>query len=214
LQKTPFSTTFYPDYSKTKDGRAMLPKRQDVSLPEAAQLEQVYESVVISRKACLELLPFRSGKIDGVHWKALGTSHDERGWLCELFRHDQLAAEFHPAMAYLSQTLPGATRGPHEHLQQADYFCFFGPTTFKLYLWDHRAESATYLCHEIAILGRDRPINVIVPPGVVHAYRNVGDVPGLVVNCPNRLYRGEGKNDPVDEIRHEDDPHSIFQLVA
>jgi hypothetical protein len=28
---------------------------------------------------------------------------------------------------------------------------------------------------------------------VVHAYRNVGDVPGLVFNAPNRLYVGWGK---------------------
>lgn len=192
----------------------MLSKTSSPSRLEEAKLEPRYESVVFSRRACLEMLPFRSGRVSGVLWKPLGPVQDERGWLCELFRHDELATEFHPAMAYLSQTLPGAARGPHEHLQQTDCFCFFGPTTFKLYLWDHRLESPTYLCHEIAILGRDRPMNVIVPPGVVHAYCNVGDVPGLVVNCPNRLYRGEGKNDPVDEIRHEDDPHSIFQFVA
>ena len=185
-----------------------------VSMLVEVNLEALCESVVFSESACLELLPFRPGKIDGVTWKPLAANHDERGWLCELFRHDELPAEFQPAMAYLSTTLPGATRGPHEHLQQTDYFCFFGPTTFKLYLWDHRVESPTYLCHEIAILGRDRPMNVIVPPGVAHAYRNVGAAPGLVVNCPNRLYRGEDKSDPVDEIRHEDDPRSVFRFVA
>jgi dTDP-4-dehydrorhamnose 3,5-epimerase len=44
---------------------------------------------------------------------------------------------------------------------------------------------------------------VWIPPGVVHAYRNVGTVPGLVFNAPNRLYAGHGKKEPVDEIRHE-----------
>ncbi len=116
-------------------------------------------------------------------------------------------------MAYLSETAAGATRGPHEHLQQTDFFCFFGPATFHLYLWDNRPESSTYLCHEIAIVGSGQPITVIIPPGVVHAYRNVGTIPGLVVNCPNRLYRGEGKSDPVDEIRHEDDPRSVFRVL-
>ena len=172
-----------------------------------------YESVVFDPSACLDLLPFHPGKIDGVLWRALPTHHDSRGWLCELFRQDEMPAEIQPSMAYLSETLPGATRGPHEHLQQTDFFCFLGAATFRLYLWDHRPESPTYLCHEIAILGNGRPMTVVIPPGVVHAYRNVGEVAGLVVNCPNRLYRGEEKSEPVDEIRHEDDPQSVFQLI-
>jgi dTDP-4-dehydrorhamnose 3,5-epimerase len=176
--------------------------------------EPLYKSVVFDAPACLDLLPFRPGKVEGVSWRSLRAHHDSRGWLCELFRQDEMPADVQPAMAYLSETLPGATRGPHEHLQQTDYFCFFGPAAFKLYLWDNRLESPTYLCHEIAILNPSLPLTVVIPPGVVHAYRNVGDSAGLVVNCPNRLYRGDGRNDPVDEIRHEDDPHSVFQLSA
>ena len=38
----------------------------------------------------------------------------------------------------------------------------------------------------------DNPRAVIVPKGVVHGYKNVGDIDGMVVNCPNRLY-GSGK---------------------
>ena len=53
---------------------------------------------------------------------------------------------------------------------------------------------------------------VIIPAGVVHAYRNVGTEPGVVFNCPNRLYKGPGRRYPVDEIRHEDDPASPFRL--
>ena len=34
----------------------------------------------------------------------------------------------------------------------------------------------------------------------------------MVVNLPNRLYAGQGKKEPVDEIRHEADPQSIFVL--
>jgi hypothetical protein len=29
---------------------------------------------------------------------------------------------------------------------------------------------------------------------------------------PDRLFMGEGKAEPVDEIRHEDDPSSPFQI--
>jgi len=53
---------------------------------------------------------------------------------------------------------------------------------------------------------------VVVPPRVVHAYKNVSQVPGLVFNSPDRLYAGWGRNRPVDEIRHEDDRHSPFVI--
>jgi dTDP-4-dehydrorhamnose 3,5-epimerase len=61
-------------------------------------------------------------------------------------------------------------------------------------------------------VGEDNPKMVLVPKGVVHAYRNVGQSSGIVFNCPNRLYRGKGKRETIDEIRHEDDPETIFRL--
>ena len=47
----------------------------------------------------------------------------------------------------------------------------------------------------------------------VHAYQNVGATQGIVFTAPNRLYKGWGKKDPVDEMRHEDDRDSPFQLT-
>jgi dTDP-4-dehydrorhamnose 3,5-epimerase len=53
---------------------------------------------------------------------------------------------------------------------------------------------------------------VIVPPGVIHAYRNIGTENGIVFNAPNRLYGGAGRKSPVDEIRHEDEAASPYCL--
>jgi dTDP-4-dehydrorhamnose 3,5-epimerase len=157
-------------------------------------------------------MQFHPGVIQGVHWHPLKTFHDARGWLCELFRDDDLAVEFNPVMAYISMTQPGVARGPHEHVDQADVFCFLGPSNFKIYLWDRRPDSASYLAKQVEVVGIDRPMRVVVPPGVVHAYKNVGAEPGIVFNCPNRLYKGHGRKDPVDEIRHEDDAGSVYRL--
>jgi dTDP-4-dehydrorhamnose 3,5-epimerase len=115
-------------------------------------------------------------------------------------------------MAYISMTKPGVARGPHEHVDQADCFCFIGPSNFKVYLWDSRKNSRTYLSKQIEVVGADKPSLLIVPAGIVHAYKNVGSGDGLVFNCPNRLYRGPGKKEPVDEIRHEDLRDSPYQL--
>jgi len=150
--------------------------------------------------------------IEGVIIRELKRYNDERGWLTELFRHDELDAEFHPVMSYVSMTKPGVARGPHEHVGQADGFCFIGPSTFRLYLWDNRADSPSHGVKAVFDLGESNPALVIVPPGVVHAYRNIGEVEGIVYNAPNRLYGGEGRKDKVDEIRHEDDPGSPYAL--
>jgi dTDP-4-dehydrorhamnose 3,5-epimerase len=138
--------------------------------------------------------------------------HDDRGWLAELFRHDELDAEFYPAMSYISFTNPGVARGPHEHVDQADLFCFIGPSTFRMRMWDNRADSPTYRHRMTLDVGIDDPMAVVVPKGIVHGYKNIGDLDGMVINCPNRLYMGQQKREPIDEIRHEDDPETIFRI--
>lgn len=120
--------------------------------------------------------------------------------------------EAQPVMAYLSMTRPGVARGPHEHREQTDLLAFAGPSDFAVTLWDNRTGSPTFGRRETFVLGTSRPATIIVPAGVVHAYRNVGKVDGWVLNFPNRLYKGPGRQEPVDEIRHEDDVNSRFKL--
>lgn len=155
---------------------------------------------------------FRDGEIKGVVVRKLGRAMDSRGWLAELFRNDELDGEFFPAMAYISATNPGVTRGPHEHWDQADLFCFIGPSNFKLRMWDNRKESATFGCVTTVVVGQENPSSVLVPAGVVHAYQNIGNAEGIVINCPNRLYKGAGRKEAVDEIRHEDDAGTIYRM--
>jgi len=157
-------------------------------------------------------MQFRDGPIEGVIWKPLTLFKDKRGWLCELFRHDELPEIFHPVMCYISMTEPGIARGPHEHVDQADYFTFMGPSNFKIFMWDNRPNSPTYRNKEVRIAGQDAPFALLVPAGVVHAYQNVGQEQGIVFNAPNRLYKGKGKTEAVDEIRHEESAQSIYRL--
>lgn len=157
-------------------------------------------------------MEYKSGKIHDVVIRELTKYQDKRGWLTELFRSDEIEPELLPAMSYISQTEPGIARGPHEHKDQADFFCFIGPSTFRLYLWDARPTSLTYGCKMVFEAGEQKPQSVIVPPGVVHAYRNVGTNSGWVINLPNKLYAGDKRKEPVDEIRHEDKPDSPFKL--
>ncbi len=149
-------------------------------------------------------------EIDGVIIRKLERYSDERGWLAEIFRSDDL--DFVPAMAYLSLTEPGVIRGPHEHAFQSDCFVFAGPGQFRLYLWDRRESSPTQGQSLVLEAGADKPTLVIVPPGVVHGYKCISQIPALSINLPDKLYRGQGKQEEVDEIRWENRADSPYQI--
>ncbi len=150
-----------------------------------------------------------SSNIEGVIIRQLNRYNDSRGWLSEIYRDDELPEGFKPAMSYLSVTRPGVARGPHEHVDQTDLFAFLDGS-YELFLWENRPGKPAQA--EVHRVGSENSVVVFVPPGVVHAYRNVGDRDAFVVNLPNQLYAGQGKKEPVDEIRHEADPDSPFKL--
>ena len=140
----------------------------------------------------------------------LNKYEDERGWLCEIFREDEL--NYKVPMSYISETKPGITRGPHEHKKQSDLFAFIGPGKFKLYLWDNRKDSETYQEKMEIEGGEDNLISVIVPPGVVHGYKCISEKPAWCINLPNKLYKGKNKTEEIDEIRWEENPDSPFKI--
>jgi dTDP-4-dehydrorhamnose 3,5-epimerase len=156
--------------------------------------------------------------INGVIIKKLAINEDQRGWLAEIFRNDETS--FLPAMAYVSVTKPNVARGPHEHAKQSDCFVFVGPGTFALYLWDHRdgvkrkdlPVSSTAGERLIINVGENNPALVIVPPGVVHGYKNISAIDAMSINFPDTLYRGQNKQEEIDEIRWETDPQSPYRI--
>ena len=148
--------------------------------------------------------------IDGVIIKDLKKYNDERGWLSEIYRQDE--TEYRPAMAYIPETESGIARGPHEHVKQTDCFVFLGPGTFRVYLWDNREGSSTFKEKLEVEAGEDQPKLVLIPPGVVHGYKCISEVPGRVVNLPDKLFQGRGKKEEVDEVRWEDDADSEFKI--
>lgn len=161
---------------------------------------------------------FDSSGLWNVVFEKLPRFDDARGHLVQLFRKDELSrlpqyggprVDF-PPMAYLSVTATGVSRGPHEHLTQTDIFIFCC-SQFEIFLWDNRPKSPTHRSRHRLYTTKEDYWRLLVPPGVVHAYRAL-DNAGTVINCPDKLYAGWDQEQPVDEIRHERDPSSPFQL--
>lgn len=148
--------------------------------------------------------------ISGVVIKKIKKYEDERGWLTEFFRCDEI--DFLPAMAYVSFTKYNVARGPHEHTHQSDYFVFVGPGDFELYLWDRRENSETKDENMKIVVGDSNPCLVVVPPGVVHGYKCISQIGAYSINLPDKLYRGKGKTEEIDEIRWENQPDSPYKI--
>ena len=148
--------------------------------------------------------------INGVIVKELTKYEDDRGYLMEIYRRDEVDSGV--AMSYLSVTLPGVARGPHEHVYQTDYFIFPGAGDFTLYLWDRRANSTTFGEKIEMTVGASYPCTVIVPPGVVHGYKCISEDPAVSINFPDKLYKGVAKKDEIDEIRWEKDTNSPYKI--
>jgi dTDP-4-dehydrorhamnose 3,5-epimerase len=143
-------------------------------------------------------------QIEGVIITPLTRHSDSRGWLSEVWRMDELEPATVPQMGYLSLTHIGRIRGPHEHLDQTDLFIFLSGE-FKVVLWDKTGGKMTVMA------GERNPCSVLVPPGIVHAYQNIGPGSAFVLNFPNRLYAGWKRSEAVDEIRHEDGSDGRFE---
>lgn len=149
--------------------------------------------------------------IKDVKIKKLEKYDDERGWLMEIYRDDEL--DYQPVMGYVSATKNGVVRGPHEHKEQSDCFVFLGPGNFELYLWDNREDSPTNGENIKIEVGENNPTMVIVPPGVVHGYKCVSKEDAYCINLPDKLYKGEDKKQEVDEIRWEKMEDSPFKIM-
>jgi dTDP-4-dehydrorhamnose 3,5-epimerase len=152
--------------------------------------------------------------IIGLCISRLNFHRDSRGWLTEIYRADDLATDaLIPKMAYVSETLPGCSRGPHEHARQTDIFIFLGPGNLDLYLWDNRKNSISYKVHERYYVGAANPCQIIVPPGIVHGYYNASPQRAIVINATNQLYRGVARQEEEDTIRYEDAAEAVFKFI-
>jgi dTDP-4-dehydrorhamnose 3,5-epimerase len=149
------------------------------------------------------LAPDSTDLIAGVKATPFRLWPDDRGYFLEVARLGQGAiAAFDPQQTQVSAALsyPGTIKAFHYHLWQTD---FWVPTKgmFQVALVDLRSDSPTFGLRNTFYLGALRPWQLLVPPGIGHGYKVIGEEAGLLVYITNRLYN------PKDEGRlAHDDP--------
>lgn len=141
--------------------------------------------------------------IEGVTIRPFELWPDDRGYFLEVARMGQgLAAGFPAESTQVSAALsyPGTIKAFHYHLHQTDLWV---PATgmFQVTLVDLRPESRTFGRKNTMYVGALKPWQFLIPPGVGHGYKIIGEQPGILVYVTNRLYnpKDEGRiayNDP------------------
>lgn len=151
---------------------------------------------VIARPDAAEL-------ISGVRIEPLALHPDDRGYFLELARLGQgLPADFPAATTQVSAALtyPGAVKAFHFHRHQTDVWAVPAGMV-QVALVDLRPGSPTYGRRNTIYIGQLRPWQILIPPGVGHGYKVIGEQPALLVYFTDRFHN------PGDEGRIAyDDP--------
>ena len=135
--------------------------------------------------------------IAGVELRAFPLWPDDRGYFLEVMRLGQgLAAHYPTQSTQVSAALsyPGTIKAFHFHERQTDLWV---PASGMLQvgLVDLRAGSATFGRRNTLYVGTLRPWQILIPPGVGHGYKVIGEQPAMLVYVTDRFY------DPSDEGR-------------
>lgn len=143
------------------------------------------------------LSPTSSDLIADVQVKPFALWPDDRGYFLEIARLQQgMVADFSPATSQVSAALnyPGIIKAFHFHKFQTDYWVA-AAGLLQVALVDLRLGSKTYGVKNTIYVGALRPWQLLIPPGVAHGYKVIGEQPSVLVYITNRNY------DPSDEGR-------------
>ena len=151
----------------------------------------------------------REGTIEGVKIKTLIRHADDRGFFQEILQDDEgLLKRF--GQASMSKTYPGVIKAFHYHEKQDDLW-FFPAGNAQVVLHDLRESSRTKGTTEVVYMGEDSPQLVLIPRGVAHGYRTLGEKPALIVYFTTESY---DPSNPDEKRLAFDDPAIGFDWAT
>jgi dTDP-4-dehydrorhamnose 3,5-epimerase len=133
----------------------------------------------------------RLDRIDGVQYRLSRPVSHHDGHLTEAFRSDWGIAEFPVVQVNLTVTFPGRIRAWGIHHHTVDRL-FAATGSLCIVCYDGRRNSATFGLVNEFMLGERNQGLVIIPPGVFHGWKNIGNDEATIVSMPSRLYDHNG----------------------
>ena len=141
----------------------------------------------------LILKPDSPDLIEGVRGQPGTLWPDDRGYFLEVLRMGQgPAAGFSPSTTQVSAALsyPGTIKAFHIHKHQTDLWVPVAGM-LQVALADLRSGSPTHGKRNTFYLGKLRPWQLLIPPGVAHGYKVIGQEPAILVYVTNQFYNPE-----------------------
>ena len=102
----------------------------------------------------------------------------------------------------MSKTYPGVIKAFHYHEYQDDLW-FFPSGNAQVVLYDLRKDSSTKGVTETFHMGEDNPALLLIPKGVAHGYRVLGNTPVVIIYFTTRSYN---PSDPDEKRIAFNDP--------
>lgn len=133
--------------------------------------------------------------IEGVQLKTLKKHCDDRGYFMEVIRNDDDIFSQFGQMSF-SKTYPGVIKAFHYHKKQ-DNLWFFPVGNAQVVLYDTREDSSTYREVNTFYIGEDNPQVILIPIGVAHGYKVLGNTPAIIIYQTTESYN----SDEPDEYR-------------
>lgn len=125
--------------------------------------------------------------IEGVKVKKLANVCDDRGTVCEIFRVDWMVSDEPIPQVFQTSIYPGRVKAWIVHRRHTDRL-FVATGMLQLALFDDRADSLTRGRINEFFLGELNRGLLVVPPGVYHGWKNIGDKESVVISLPTEAY--------------------------
>ncbi|MCM3571047.1 dTDP-4-dehydrorhamnose 3,5-epimerase family protein [Neobacillus mesonae] len=147
--------------------------------------------------------------IEEVKIKKLIKHCDDRGYFMELIRDDEnLLSRF--GQASMSMSYPGVIKAFHYHEKQDDVW-FFPIGNAQVVLYDLREDSKTNGQTDVFYMGEENPIVLVIPKGVAHGYRVLGEKPAAIIYFTTKSYN---PNQPDEKRIPWNDPMIGFDWTT
>ena len=134
--------------------------------------------------------------IEGVKIKKLIKHCDDRGFFAELIRDDEPELLSRFGQSSWSMSYPGVIKAFHYHKKQDDLW-FFPSGNAQVVLYDLRENSITQGKTDVYYMGEENPIMLLIPKGIAHGYRVLGQKPAVIIYFTTESYNPKNP----DEIR-------------
>ncbi len=129
--------------------------------------------------------------IEGVRYRLARPVSHHHGYLTEVFRADWGVTEEAIVQVNLTTTYPGRVRAWGIHRFTVDRL-FAATGSLCIVCYDGRRDSSTFgIVNEFMLGGRNQGL-IVIPPGIYHGWKNVGDDEATIVSLPSRLYDHDG----------------------